>query len=87
MAGDSPPLPQNRVDLLEHVTQEHEHFQVSVDEFQLWLKTVVERVHGCMGRKCQLSTKDRLSALQVTPGKSLPEWGGSAHGWWVSEFI
>ncbi|KAB0403338.1 hypothetical protein E2I00_015855 [Balaenoptera physalus] len=55
---------QNRVDLLEHVTQEHEHFQVSVDEFQLWLKAVVERVHGCMGRKCQLSTKDRLSALQ-----------------------
>ncbi|XP_061037198.1 nesprin-3 isoform X1 [Eubalaena glacialis] len=55
---------QNRVDLLEHVTQEHEHFQVSVDEFQLWLKAVVERVHGCMGRKCQLRTKDRLSALQ-----------------------
>nr|XP_058915286.1 nesprin-3 isoform X5 [Kogia breviceps] len=55
---------QNRVDLLEQVTQEHEHFQVSVDEFQLWLKAVVERVHGCMGRKCQLSIKDRLSALQ-----------------------
>nr|XP_033706552.1 nesprin-3 isoform X2 [Tursiops truncatus] len=55
---------QNRVDLLEQVTQEHEHFQLSVDEFQLWLKAVVERVHGCMGRKCRLSTKDRLSALQ-----------------------
>ncbi|XP_057588587.1 nesprin-3 [Hippopotamus amphibius kiboko] len=55
---------QDRVDLLEQVTREHEHFQASVDEFQLWLKAVVERMHGCVGRKCQLSTQDRLSALQ-----------------------
>uniref|UniRef100_A0A8C2RAV7 KASH domain-containing protein n=1 Tax=Capra hircus TaxID=9925 RepID=A0A8C2RAV7_CAPHI len=55
---------QDRVDLLEQVTREHERFQESVDEFQLWLKAVVERVHGCMGRKCRLSTQDRLSALQ-----------------------
>lgn len=55
---------QDRVDLLEQVTREHECFQASVDEFQLWLKAVVERVHGCMGRKCRLSTQDRLSALQ-----------------------
>ena len=57
------------MDLLEQVTREHEHFQESVDEFQLWLKAVVERVHGCMGRKCRLSTQDRLSALQVTPAR------------------
>ena len=63
------------MDLLEQVTREHECFQASVDEFQLWLKAVVERVHRCMGRKCRLSTQDRLSALQVTPGESPPEEG------------
>ena len=45
---------QDRVDFLEQVTHEHECFQASVDEFQLWLKAVVERVDGCMGRKCRL---------------------------------
>uniref|UniRef100_A0A8D1LX34 Nesprin-3 n=1 Tax=Sus scrofa TaxID=9823 RepID=A0A8D1LX34_PIG len=69
---------QDRVHLLERVTQEHAHFQASVDEFQLWLKAVVERVSSCVGHKSQLSTKDRLSALQVTPRKPLPE--GSAEG-------
>uniref|UniRef100_A0A4W2C9H9 Nesprin-3 n=1 Tax=Bos indicus x Bos taurus TaxID=30522 RepID=A0A4W2C9H9_BOBOX len=57
---------QDRVDFLEQVTREHECFQASVDEFQLWLKAVVERVDGCMGRKCRLSTQDRLLALQAT---------------------
>lgn len=80
-AGDSPPLPQNRVDLLEQVTQEHEHFQLSVDEFQLWLKAVVERVHGCMGRKCRLSTKDRLSALQVTNPRQVSARVGRERSW------
>uniref|UniRef100_A0A8D0VGQ3 Spectrin repeat containing nuclear envelope family member 3 n=1 Tax=Sus scrofa TaxID=9823 RepID=A0A8D0VGQ3_PIG len=55
---------QDRVHLLERVTQEHAHFQASVDEFQLWLKAVVERVSSCVGHKSQLSTKDRLLALQ-----------------------
>ncbi|XP_047650448.1 nesprin-3 isoform X2 [Phacochoerus africanus] len=55
---------QDRVNLLERVTREHAHFQASVDEFQLWLKAVVERVSSCVGHKSQLSTKDRLSALQ-----------------------
>ncbi|KAI5936958.1 Nesprin-3 [Manis javanica] len=55
---------QARVELLEQMTQEHEHFQASVNEFQLWLKAVVEKVSGCLGRHCKLSTKDRLSALQ-----------------------
>uniref|UniRef100_A0A8D1LUT5 Nesprin-3 n=1 Tax=Sus scrofa TaxID=9823 RepID=A0A8D1LUT5_PIG len=70
---------QDRVHLLERVTQEHAHFQASVDEFQLWLKAVVERVSSCVGHKSQLSTKDRLSALQVTPRKPLPE-GSAARG-------
>lgn len=78
MAGDSAPLPQARVELLEQMTQEHEHFQASVNEFQLWLKAVVEKVSGCLGRHCKLSTKDRLSALQVSPAVSPPV--GSAEG-------
>lgn len=55
---------QDRVDLLEKVTREHEHYKAEVDEFQLWLKMVVEKVDGCMGRNCKLSPKHRLSALQ-----------------------
>ena len=64
------------MDFLEQVTHEHECFQASVDEFQLWLKAVVERVDGCMGRKCRLSIQNRLLALQVTPHESLLEEGG-----------
>nr|XP_023484107.1 nesprin-3 isoform X1 [Equus caballus] len=55
---------QDRVDLLEQVAREHEHFQASVDEFQLWLKAVVEKVAGCLGQNCKLTTQHRLSALQ-----------------------
>ncbi|XP_048218165.1 nesprin-3 isoform X2 [Perognathus longimembris pacificus] len=55
---------QERVDLLASITQEHEQYQASVDEFQLWLKAVVERVHSCLGRNCQLTTELRLAALQ-----------------------
>ncbi|XP_036114224.1 nesprin-3 isoform X6 [Molossus molossus] len=55
---------QDRVGLLEQVTREHEQFQAGVDEFQRWLQAVVEKVNGCMGRNCKLTTKHRLSALQ-----------------------
>jgi hypothetical protein len=55
------------VDLLVRVAWEHEQYQASVDEFQLWLKAVVEKVHSCLGRKCKLTTTLRLSALQVSP--------------------
>lgn len=55
------------MDLLERVTQEHEHFQADVDEFQLWLKAMVEKADSCVGRNCKLPPKQRLSALQVTP--------------------
>lgn len=72
MVTDLPPLPQDRVDLLEQVAREHEHFQASVDEFQLWLKAVVEKVAGCLGQNCKLTTQHRLSALQVTPARSPP---------------
>ncbi|KAL2789525.1 nesprin-3 isoform 2 [Daubentonia madagascariensis] len=55
---------QDRVALLERVAQEHEQYQASVDEFQLWLKAVVEKVNGCLGRSCKLPIPHRLSALQ-----------------------
>ncbi|ELV12127.1 Nesprin-3 [Tupaia chinensis] len=55
---------QDRVDLLERVAQEHEQYQVEVDEFQQWLRAVVEKVNGCLGQNCQLTTEDRLSLLQ-----------------------
>lgn len=55
------------MDLLEQVTQEHERFQADVDEFQLWLKAVVDKVDSCMGRSCRLPPEHRLSALQVAP--------------------
>ncbi|XP_057639259.1 nesprin-3 [Chionomys nivalis] len=55
---------QHRVDLLTRVAQEHEQYREDVNEFQLWLKAVVEKVHSCLGRNCQLTTELRLSALQ-----------------------
>ncbi|XP_077906937.1 nesprin-3 isoform X5 [Ictidomys tridecemlineatus] len=55
---------QDRVDVLQRVAQEHEQYQASVEEFQLWLRAVVEKVHGCMGRGCTLPPTLRLSALQ-----------------------
>ncbi|XP_053080880.1 nesprin-3 isoform X3 [Acinonyx jubatus] len=57
---------QDRVGLLEQVTREHEHFQAGVDEFQLWLKAVVEKVSSCLGQNCKLTTEGRLCALQAT---------------------
>lgn len=47
------------------MAQEHEQYQEDVNEFQLWLKAVVEKVHSCLGRNCKLATELRLSALQV----------------------
>ncbi|XP_052041103.1 nesprin-3 isoform X2 [Apodemus sylvaticus] len=55
---------QHRVDLLAQVTQDHEQYREDVNEFQLWLKAVVEKVHSCLGRNCKLATELRLSALQ-----------------------
>lgn len=52
--------------LLEQVTREHERYQANVDEFQLWLQAVVEKVQGCVGQNCKLTDKLRLSELQVT---------------------
>ncbi|KAM5337404.1 nesprin-3 isoform 2-T6 [Glossophaga mutica] len=62
---------QDRVGLLEQMTREHERYQASVDEFQLWLQAVVEKVQGCMGRNCKLTDQLRLSELQGI-AKDLP---------------
>lgn len=53
------------MDLLAQVAQDHEQYREDVNEFQLWLKAVVEKVHSCLGRNCKLATELRLSALQV----------------------
>uniref|UniRef100_A0A8C6H141 Nesprin-3 n=1 Tax=Mus spicilegus TaxID=10103 RepID=A0A8C6H141_MUSSI len=55
---------QRRVDLLAQVAQDHEQYREDVNEFQLWLKAVVEKVHSCLGRNCKLATERRLSTLQ-----------------------
>nr|XP_048287178.1 nesprin-3 isoform X1 [Myodes glareolus] len=55
---------QHRVALLTQVAQEHEQYREDVNEFQLWLKAVVEKVHSCLGRNCPLTAERRLSALQ-----------------------
>ena len=70
ISDDFLPFPQARVDLLEQVTREHEHFQAGVDEFQLWLKAMMEKVSSCLGRSCKLSTKHRLCMLQVNSAAS-----------------
>nr|XP_013000291.1 nesprin-3 [Cavia porcellus] len=56
--------PQDRVDLLTRVAQEHEEYQAAVDEFQLWLRAAVEKAQACTGSGCQLPTELRLSTLQ-----------------------
>ncbi|XP_007942744.1 nesprin-3 [Orycteropus afer afer] len=67
---------QDRVDLLQEVTREHAQYQAGVDEFQLWLRALVEKVDGCLGRACKLTTQHRLSALQDI-AKELPRGEGS----------
>lgn len=47
------------------MAQDHEQYREDVSEFQLWLKALVEKVHGCLGRNCKLATEPRLSVLQV----------------------
>lgn len=60
------------MNLLEQVTWEHEHFQTKVDEFQLWLEAVAEKVNACVGRHYSLSPHRRLSVLQVPTAESPP---------------
>ncbi|KAM5274617.1 nesprin-3 isoform 5-T5 [Ctenodactylus gundi] len=67
---------QARVDLLAQVAQEHQQYQERVEEFQLWLRAVVDKVQGCVGRGCKLPTELRLSELQDI-AKDFPRGEGS----------
>ncbi|XP_064148988.1 nesprin-3 isoform X2 [Loxodonta africana] len=67
---------QDRVDLLQEVTREHAQYQADMDEFQLWLQAVVEKVNSCLGRACKLTTQHRLSTLQDI-AKEFPRGEGS----------
>ncbi|XP_006879153.1 PREDICTED: nesprin-3 [Elephantulus edwardii] len=62
---------QDRVDLLQKMTQEHAQYQADLDEFQLWLQAVMSRVDGCLGHARELTTQHRLSILQDL-AKELP---------------
>ncbi|KAM9203038.1 nesprin-3 [Dugong dugon] len=67
---------QDRVNLLQEVTREHAQYQAGVDEFQLWLRAVVEKVNSCLGQACKLTTQRCLSALQDI-AKEFPGGEGS----------
>ncbi|XP_027712376.1 nesprin-3 isoform X4 [Vombatus ursinus] len=55
---------QERVSLLEKITKEHEQYKANVDQFQLWLNGVMEKVNTSLGRRCKMSAKQQLKTLQ-----------------------
>ncbi|XP_006839607.1 PREDICTED: nesprin-3 [Chrysochloris asiatica] len=67
---------QDRVDLLQEVAQKHAKYQAGVDDFQLWLRALVEKVDGCLGRTCKMPNQQRLSTLQDI-AKEFPRGEGS----------
>uniref|UniRef100_A0A674HUG1 Nesprin-3 n=1 Tax=Terrapene triunguis TaxID=2587831 RepID=A0A674HUG1_9SAUR len=56
---------QCRVKLLEKITKEHEQYKTSVDQFQLWLNGVTERLNCCIGETTKLPADNGLKTLQV----------------------
>ncbi|XP_036605561.1 nesprin-3 isoform X1 [Trichosurus vulpecula] len=55
---------QERVSLLEKITKEHEQYKANVDQFQLWLNGVMEKVNTSLGRRGKMSAKHQLKTLQ-----------------------
>ncbi|XP_062432222.1 nesprin-3 isoform X2 [Rhea pennata] len=55
---------QTRVKLLEKITKEHERYSANVNQFQLWLNGVTERLNDCVRETTKSSAKDKLKALQ-----------------------
>ncbi|NXI46114.1 SYNE3 protein, partial [Galbula dea] len=55
---------QSRVKLLEKITKEHEEYSAKVNQFQLWLNGVTERLNRCIGDATKSSAEDRLQALK-----------------------
>ncbi|NWT40511.1 SYNE3 protein, partial [Chroicocephalus maculipennis] len=55
---------QSRVKLLEKITKEHEQYNANVNQFQLWLNSVTERLNCCIGEATKSSAEDKLKALK-----------------------
>lgn len=58
-------LLQQRVQLLEKVTREHEQYKSKVDQFQLWLIDLMDRLNCCLDREAKLPAENRIKLLQV----------------------
>ncbi|KAM9380942.1 nesprin-3 [Phaethornis superciliosus] len=55
---------QRRVKLLEKITKEHEQYSTNVNQFQLWLNGVTQRLNSCLGEATKTSAEDKLKALK-----------------------
>ncbi|XP_058693964.1 nesprin-3 isoform X2 [Poecile atricapillus] len=55
---------QNRVKLLEMITEEHEQYSTNVNQFQSWLNGVTERLNCCIGEATKSSSEDKLKTLK-----------------------
>ncbi|XP_015271826.1 PREDICTED: nesprin-3 [Gekko japonicus] len=55
---------QRRVQLLEKITQEHERYKGSVDQFHLWLTRVTERLNSCLSQGVKVPAENRIKSLQ-----------------------
>ncbi|XP_010002040.1 PREDICTED: nesprin-3 [Chaetura pelagica] len=55
---------QRRVNLLEKITKEHELYSTNVNQFQLWLNGVTERLNCCLREATKSSAQDKLKTLK-----------------------
>lgn len=51
--------------LLEKITTEHKQYKTNVDQFQLWLTQLTERLNCCLNQESKLPVEHRIKALQV----------------------
>ncbi|XP_015674556.1 nesprin-3 [Protobothrops mucrosquamatus] len=55
---------ERRVMLLEKITTEHKRYKTNVDQFQLWLTQLTERLNCCLNQESKLPVENRIKALQ-----------------------
>ncbi|KAM6461653.1 nesprin-3 isoform 2-T4 [Liasis olivaceus] len=55
---------ERRVVLLEKITTEHERYKINVDQFQLWLTQLTERLNCCLNQESKLPAENKIKALQ-----------------------
>uniref|UniRef100_A0A0F7ZCQ9 Nesprin-3 isoform X14 n=1 Tax=Crotalus adamanteus TaxID=8729 RepID=A0A0F7ZCQ9_CROAD len=55
---------ERRVMLLEKITTEHKRYKTNVDQFQLWLTQLTERLNCCLNQESKLPAENRIKALQ-----------------------